>query len=152
MQRNGKHPHPKSVARSRKEAAALGVLAYRRIFPSQRPKYAKYRISAGTTEKFINWKALGIVDPMKRGERMRAHKRERSLQRVQARHSAAGAIVPNPAQARSPKLSGQVLATTVDPQLQADFDALQEHFEGIERAEDAAMLASVRRRGTGPPR
>jgi hypothetical protein len=148
VQRNGKHPHPKSVARSRKEAAALGVLICRRIFPSQRPKYARYRVSAGTTEKFINWKILGIADPISRGERRKVDLHERSLQRVEARHSAPGAIVPRAAQ----KIQTGSFQPTVDPQLQRDFDELREHFEGIERAEDDAMLATVPRRGRAPPR
>jgi hypothetical protein len=72
VQRNGRNPHPRSVARARRNAAAKGFLHVKRVFPFQRPEGARFRAGAGTTNKSVNWNTLKVRNPMTRGERKRA--------------------------------------------------------------------------------
>jgi hypothetical protein len=160
VQANGKHPHLKSVARSRKEAARLQVLRCVRVFPSHRPKHGKYRISAGTTEKFINWKTLGVHDPMTRGERRKQALRQRSIERQEVRSDKLSEHNNEPRprfvaihggdelRHRTAVDSNPTLIT--DPVLAAIIATGDQYFAEQEAREDAAMLATVPARGRDP--
>lgn len=81
LQRNGRHPHPRSVARARRNAASKGFLRVERVYPFQRPKGAKYRSGPGTTNKSANFSALRVRDPITRGQLRRIHARENAAER-----------------------------------------------------------------------
>jgi len=165
LQANGKAPHPKSVARSRKEAAAARVLNWSRIFPSKRPKFAKYRISAGTTEKFVNWKHLGIADPSSRSERHKEDLRVRSIERAALRSNKVSEPEPRPRyiasevicygtpEGRTTTMDSDRLGS-MDPEIARMALEMRDALQGREQArhdhEDAAMLASVPPHARGP--
>ena len=160
VQANGKHPHIKSVARSRKEAARTNVLRCVRVFPSHRPKHAKYRISSGTTEKFVNWKTLGVRDPMSRGERRKADLRQRSIERQEVRSDKVSDDKNEPRPRFVAIHGGDELrhrtavdsnpTPITDPVLAAIIADGDQYFAEQEAREDAAMLATVPARGRDP--
>lgn len=79
VQHNGKNPHPRSVARSRRNLAARGILMSRRIMPGQRPHPdAKHTSGAGTTLKVVNFDKLRVRDPLPPSERRRLGHRQLS--------------------------------------------------------------------------
>lgn len=153
VQRNGRNPHPRSVARARRHARDKGLLDYRRIMPGHRPPGAKYA-GPGTTAKFVDFKAFKVRDPMTRTERRRQHRRrmaveaylERKAKPVspevrqpadRPRHSAP---VPEPVHTTRPPIDAELQAVIADlgSKLQAKWDA-------EERREDDRMVASLRR-------
>jgi hypothetical protein len=157
LRANGKHPHPKSVARSRKEAATIGVLHCVRVYPNQRPQHAKHRVSCGTTEKFVNWAKLGIRDPMTRGERRKVDLRERSLERQEVRSTKVSEPEPRPrfiATSGGEKYQSAAmdpeLLHIIDPGLAAIIADGDRYFAEQEAREDAAMLDKVPPRARGP--
>ena len=80
VQRNGRHPHPRSVARARRNAAAKGFLHFERVYPFQRPKGAKYRSGPGTTNKRVLFSGLHARDPITRGQLKKIHERENAAE------------------------------------------------------------------------
>jgi len=70
VQRNGKHPHPGSVARVRRALAAAGVVRAKRIFAGQRiAPQAKHTSSHGVVRCTLNWDRLGVLDPLRGAKR-----------------------------------------------------------------------------------
>lgn len=157
VQRNGRNPHPRSVARARRHAKEKGLLDYRRIMPGHRPPGAKYA-GPGTTAKFVDFKAFKVRDPMSRADRRRMHRRREAVEAYLTKREAnkASAVSPPVTQpADRPRHSAPVpepVHTTrpqTDPELQAVIDQLgaklQAKWDGEERREDDRMMASVRR-------
>lgn len=87
--------HPKSVARCRLNLARRELIRSRRVRPGERPSpRAKFLSAHGTTEKWVNWSALGRTCPIPRSER-RARSREAArLARQEARAREAMAPLP----------------------------------------------------------
>lgn len=153
VQRNGRNPHPRSVARARRHARDKGLLDYRRIMPGHRPPGAKYA-GPGTTAKFVDFKAFKVRDPMTRTERRRQHRRRMAVEAYLERK--AKPVSPEVRQpADRPRHSAPVpepvhaTRTQIDPELQAVIDQLganlQAKWDGEERREDDRMVASLRR-------
>lgn len=85
IQANGRHPHPRSVARARRFVIKLGILESKRIYSGQRPHGASYHTAGGTTSKQVRWDRLGSKDPLNRGERRRGRLRQVALERARNR-------------------------------------------------------------------
>ena len=68
---DGRQYHRESIGRARRILARRGLIGSKRIFPSQRLPTG-WRSSQGTTNKHIVWKALGVRDPVTRGEKREA--------------------------------------------------------------------------------
>lgn len=79
IQRNGRKPHPRSVARVRRQARELGLVEYRRIMSGQTPPGARYPTNGGTTAKTVDFSAFGSRDPLTRGQKRRIRRRQQSL-------------------------------------------------------------------------
>lgn len=79
IQRNGRKPHPRSVARVRRKARELGLVDYRRIMSGQKPPGAKYPTNGGTTAKTVDFKSFGSRDPLTRGQKRRIRRRQQSV-------------------------------------------------------------------------
>lgn len=145
VQRNGRHPHPRSVARARRNVARMGLLDSERVMPGHKPKGARFSIAAGTTNKIVRFDRMGSRDPINRGERHRGRLRELAIEAVhqktarepvsqevrqpsdRPRHSAPVPI-PDPEFARMLEE-----ATTIQ----------RAKWERIEQREDARMMESV---------
>lgn len=139
-QANGRNPHPRSVARSRRNVSRKGFLDYRRILPGQTPPGARFP-SVGTTFKTVNFRGLGCRDPIPSEQRRKMRKRpgppagqrasvEPSSQERTSygpRHSAPTRVVMDP------ELERVVSTATA---------SMQRKWEREEQTEDAAMLAS----------
>lgn len=70
---DGKPYHVESIGRVRRELDRRGWFRSLRVHPGQRPHdKAKFTSSHGTTAKSIIWSALGVRNPMRRGDRVRA--------------------------------------------------------------------------------
>jgi hypothetical protein len=61
--------HRESIGRARRLMARAGVIESKRIYPQHWPDGAKRHTPHGTTSKRIMWKALGLRNPMTRGDR-----------------------------------------------------------------------------------
>jgi hypothetical protein len=147
VQTNGKHPHPRSVARARRNAARKGFLQVKRVFPNQRPKGASFRSSCGTTNKAVNFRALQVRDPITRGQLKRIHMRETAQAEPRREpgpkySSAAREVYPRPPAVVPPEIA-RMAAEAVGV-----LDA-REHVRHVQA--DARMFESLRRTGRAPP-
>lgn len=79
VQRCGRHPHPQSVARARRAVTARGLIASKRYFAGQRPPGARWRLSSGTCAKTVDFRRLGVKDPLPRAELRRLRRRVEAL-------------------------------------------------------------------------
>lgn len=162
VQRNGRHPHPRSVARARRNVTAKGLLGVRRIMPGHKPPGAKYASSAGTTAKSVDFACLRVRDPLTRAERRRLHKRGSKEQKRRT-----PAAVNAPTAPPSSRVSGAAVAlslgsepprttsSTMDPELAALIESvgarLSARWQAAEDREDAAMLRSIPPKPPKPP-
>lgn len=80
VQRNGRNPHLKSVARVRKLAREHGWIDCVRVFPGHKPPGARFTSTGGTTSKRVNFRGLGTRDPLTRGEKRKLRKRAQSVE------------------------------------------------------------------------
>ena len=80
VQRNGRKPHPRSVARVRRQARDLGLVDYRRIMSGQKPPGARYPTNGGTTAKTVDFASFGSRDPLTRGQKRRLRRRQQSVE------------------------------------------------------------------------
>jgi hypothetical protein len=81
VQSNGKHPHPRSVARVRRQVVLLGLMDSVRVMPGERPPNARYPTSFGTTAKVVVFtKKFGARDPLSRGQRRKLRLRKLSIE------------------------------------------------------------------------
>lgn len=139
VQRSGKNPHNRSVARCRRSLAVQGLLAIRRVLPNKRPTGASYRTSYGTTDKFPNFKALGVRDPLTQKEKAEIARRVTAIQRHDTFSPAE--------RAGPPRLS---VPPPIPPDLQkmanAAIEASENRFWKRAAKADAVMLESVSRR------
>lgn len=155
VQTNGRHPHPRSVARARRNAARKGFLQVKRIYPNQRPKGAAFRSSFGTTNKAVNFRALQVRDPITRGQLKRIHLREKSID------LGANSTAPPSYASGRPKYSSaarevyQRPPAVVPPEIArmaAEAVGVQDAREhGRHVQADQRMFESVRRKGRAPP-
>ena len=164
VQRNGRNPHPRSVARARRHARDKGLLDYRRIMPGHRPPGAKYA-GPGTTAKFVDFKAFKVKDPMSRADRRRQHRRRMAVEAFLERK--AKPVSPEVRQPTDrPKHSTPVPSAesaqsfranplgSSDPELAAviaDLGAkLQAKWDAEQCREDERMVSSIPRRPKPP--
>ena len=157
VQRNGRNPHKRSVARARRNAAAKGFLRVERVLPFQRPTGAKYRCGAGTTNKAVDFRALQVKDPISRGELRRIHKRENVAERPKADSTPVGPRVfggrlvaagtPKPPPPQRVKDYKEEFERMAAPAVEA---AERRELDWQQRA-DERMLARVPRRRPRPP-
>ena len=80
VQRNGRKPHPRSVARVRRQARDLGLVDYRRIMSGQKPPGARYPTNGGTTAKTVDFASFGSRVPLTRGQKRRLRRRQQSVE------------------------------------------------------------------------
>lgn len=157
VQRNGRHPHPRSVARARRNATRKGFLHVQRVLPFQKPKGARHHAGPGTTTKVVIFgkgSPLGVRDPMTRGQRKRAQQRENAAAAEQQQ------------QPVGPRLFGDRLVAAATPrpapasrQYVDEFtrmaapavEAATRREEAWQQAADERMLASVPKRPRAPP-
>ena len=72
VQRNKRHPHPRSVARARRSAARQGLMTSVRLGPGARIPGKRAPVTYGTTAKVVVFdKRFGVPDPLRRGDRRR---------------------------------------------------------------------------------
>jgi len=77
-------PHVESVGRKIRELATrFGAVSIERVKPGELPKRAKYRSAYGTTNKSINWRALGARNPTPRGAARKARRADEAVLRQQ---------------------------------------------------------------------
>ena len=79
VQRNGRKPHPRSVARVRRQARDVGLMTYQRVMSGQKPPGARYTTTGGTTAKTVDFAAFGSRDPLTRGQKRRLRRRQQSV-------------------------------------------------------------------------
>lgn len=162
VQANGRHPHPRSVARARRNAACKGLLTYVRVMPGHRPPNARWTTTPGTTAKVVDFTSLGCRDPLSRADRRRAHSRRLVIEK--ALKKAASSTKPLAQELRDkPRHSAPVPApVSLDSTLASVIAETTANLERLwarrEEAEDQAMMASVeasmvvRRPPKPPPR
>lgn len=156
VQRNGRKPHPRSVARARRNASAKGFLAVERVYPNQRPSGARYRSSFGTTNKAVNFRALKTRDPMTRGQLRRIHRGPNVAERPKAAEQPVGprlfegelvaAATPRPV-ARPKRDYLDEFQRMAGPAVAA----AEQREQAWQQAQDDRMLASVPKRPPRPP-
>ncbi len=84
--------HRESIGRVCRELARAGLMGSKRIMPFHKPRRAKRVTPHGTCEKWINWRALGISNPLSRSERSqlaRTQNKPATPPQARPRHSAA---------------------------------------------------------------
>lgn len=140
VQANGRTPHPRSVARSRRAITALGLLQATRRYPGQRiVREARFKTSHGCLVKSVKFGRLGVRDPL------RAEKREHA--QPKPRHSSAAAI----AVVHDPPVSTAAMDPTLARAVDELGSVLERRWAADEQAQDAAMLDSLPRRPPKPP-
>lgn len=154
VQRNGRNPHPRSVARARRHARDKGLLDYRRIMPGHRPPGAKYA-GPGTTAKFVDFKAFKVKDPMSRADRRRQHRRRMAVEAyVERKAKPVSSEVRQPADrprhsSPVPEPVAHTTRTPIDPELSAVINELgaklQAKWDAEQCREDERMVSSLRR-------
>lgn len=159
VQRNGRNPHPRSVARARRHAKEKGLLDYRRIMPGHRPPGAKYA-GPGTTAKFVDFKAFKVKDPMSRADRRRQHRRRMAVEAFlerKAKPVSPEVRQPTDRPKHSAPVPEPVAHTTrvpIDPELSAVINELgaklQAKWDAEQCREDERMVSSIPRRPKPP--
>lgn len=158
VQRNGRHPHPRSVARSRRNAVKAGLMQSQRLFAGQKCPGMRGTVSYGTTAKIVVFSKDFGKDPLRRGQRKRMQLRQMA---VEAEYSP-----PVPKGEARPKHSvpPQPYETTtstgdleLDRLIAETGAALGRRDDAKHAAEDRRMMDSVHalrraERSRGPPR
>lgn len=162
-QSNGRNPHPKSVARARRQAARDGLMVSIRLGPGARVPGKARPVTYGSTAKIVVFgPRFGVKDPLRRGERrkLRSH-----LEALHAEYAPPAAVQKGEAKPGYPKYSAPPVSFDVpervaatDPELAALLTRVGKSLElrqdRVHAAEDARMVASavaLRRAGRGPP-
>jgi hypothetical protein len=157
-QRNGRNPHPRSVARARRNAARQGLLISQRLGAGKRCPGKARPVTYGTTAKIVVFgPRFGMRDPLRRGDRRRLHAHLAALNEEMT--PAVSTYVRQPGQAAH---SCQPSMTTSQPPMAAELaeiiaktaDALEAKADREHAAEDRRMMDAVhalRRQGRGPP-
>lgn len=160
VQRNGRHPHPRSVARSRRKSANLGLLQSQRLLPGARVPGMKRLVTYGSTAKIVIFdKRFGVRDPLTRGQKRRLRLRQLAVEAEYGPPIAAQTAVGPKYSAPSPtEFDGR--PRTGDPKLDSIIEqtarALSNRAEVRHQQEDQRMMDSVRalrkaERDRGPP-
>ena len=151
VQRNGRNPHPRSVARARRNAKAKGLLHYDRVMPGQTPPGARYSSTGGTTAKSVNFQAFRAKDPLTRRERRQIQKRRNAMEGGRHSPKVSEPVSPEVTQPKDrPRYSGAIAPL---PEMPADLaEVVGQFIEGQqakqarrEQAEDARMMDGVLR-------
>ena len=142
VQRNGRHPHPRSIARARRTAAREGLMTSIRITSGSRVPGKRDPVTYGTTAKVVVFNArFGVPDPLRRGDRRRLRSQLASLNEE----------IPQPPPLRDrPRYASPPVATTqpkMDAELQALTNELAQNLaakqDRIDAAEDRRMMDAV---------
>lgn len=158
VKRHGGNYHPRSVARSRRALTLRGILRTKRIAPREFPHGAWFRSAYGTTDKLVDFRALGERDPLSARDKRRIGRRLQVIERHQAhehqsepRPRFVSAVLSEVEQSPSPAGSARL-----DSELEAITREIEQRYErrwqAEERAQDDAMLAAIPCRAVGPPR
>ncbi len=78
---DGREYHRESIGRARRQMARVGWIRSARVFPQQIPTGAKFPSTHGTTTKHIDWKNLGVRNPLTRGERRQQRQKQKHVDR-----------------------------------------------------------------------
>lgn len=147
QQKNGRNPHPRSVARCRRALVHRGFLDSKRIGPGVRLPDRRYVSAHGTTLKGVRFAAFGLKDPIRAIERQqRADARQTN---IGPRHCAGLTQVPINGSGGGP--SRRQRRGPMDPRLARDIEAIEQMLQLQEQAEDAEMLAGLFPRNKAPP-
>jgi len=140
VQRNGRHPHPKSVGRCRRSLVSLGLMQSTRRYAGQRiVREARWHTSHGCSVKAVKFAALGVRDPLRDAKQ--------APRTPTPRHSSAVALrPPDPPRSSSVPMDPRLAATVAELG-----SVLERRWDAAEAAEDAEMLASVPPTGRAPP-
>jgi hypothetical protein len=154
-QRNGRNPHPRSVARARRNAAKMGLMLCERRFPGQRVPGKRTAVSYGTTLKVVRFDRFGQRDPLSRGQKRRIRMRQMAVEADYPPPVSREVTQPKdrPTHSYPP---APVDLERIDPELAALIrttgDALERRETAQHAADDRRMMDSVRAaRGRGPP-
>ena len=164
-QRNGKNPHPRSVARARRSAARKGFLHVTRVLPFQKPQGARHHAGPGTTTKVVIFgkgSPLGVRDPMTRGQRKRAADRVNAATSQERINEASQPVGPRlfagrlvaaatPRPAAPPKRTRQDYRAEYERMAAPAVEAAERREQAWQQAADARMLATVPQRPRPPP-
>lgn len=156
VQRNGRNPHPRSIARARRNSARSGLLQSERCFPGSRIPGKRGTVSYGTTAKIVVFgPKFGVRDPLTRGQKRRMRLRQMAVEADYAPTHDSSVAQPS----GSPKHTA-VMVPPMDPQLAAVVaelgDTLGAKWQREQDREDRRMMDSVRalravEQSRGPP-
>jgi hypothetical protein len=160
VQRNGRHPHPRSVARSRRNAAAAGLLQCQRLFSGQKCPGMRGTVSYGTTAKIVIFNKDFGRDPLRRGQARKMRLRQMA---VEAEYAPPVKGTPNEGVPKHsvPPQPYETTTSTGDSELDRLIAetgaALGRRDDARHAAEDRRMMDSVHalrraERSRGPPR
>lgn len=84
---DGRPYHTESIGRARRHLTRRGLIGARRIMPQMTLPNGK-RSTCGTTTKWIEWKSLGVRNPLTKAERRESRRAigERQHQRIMRTH------------------------------------------------------------------
>jgi hypothetical protein len=82
---DGRHYHRESIGRARRHLTRRGLIGAKRLMPRMTLPSGE-RTSCGTTTKWINWKKLGVRNPLTKAERREARTHERVVRRGRRTH------------------------------------------------------------------
>ena len=141
VQRNGRHPHPRSVARARRNAARGGLMTSVRLGAGSRVPGKRDPVTYGTTAKVVVFNArFGVKDPLRRGDR----------RRLRAQLAALNEEIPQAPSLRDrPRYAAPPAAThpKMDPELKALADQVAANLSArqdrADVAEDRRMMDAV---------
>ena len=162
VQRNGRHPHPRSVARSRRNSARAGLMQSQRLMPGARVPGMKRLVTYGSTAKIVVFdKKFGVRDPMTRGQKRRMRLRRLAVEAEYAPPVNKGTPNEGVPKHSVPPQPYETTTSTGNPELDrliADTGAaLGRRDDAKHAAEDRRMMDSVHalrqaERNRGPPR
>ena len=114
---DGSRYHRGSIARACRRLKRWGLMTINRVWPQHVPKGAKWTTPHGTTDKSINFEALGLRPSMSRGRRRarRFAQDYRPPVRAMSPSSAAAASSSTPPPPSSPRPAPAMLAELVKP-------------------------------------
>jgi hypothetical protein len=139
--------HRESIGRVCRQLARAGLMGSKRIMPFHKPRRAKRVTPHGTCEKWINWRALGISNPLSRSERRQVaqlQNRPATPPQLRPRHSVA--ISEALLDAKRLRQAADEAAAIYGPSFR-ELDRLMD----IKHDRDEGITAPPGRAGRGPP-
>ena len=147
QQKNGRNPHPRSVARCRRSLVHRGFMNSQRIGPGAKLPDRRYVSAHGTTLKGVRFAALGLKDPIRAIERQQ--RRDAQETKVGPRHCAA--LTPSSVNEGGNVPKRRQRTRAIDPMLARDIDAIEQMLAEQDEAEDREMLAGLFPHNKAPP-